>query len=581
MKIAKYLIAVFFPIFSFAQSKPNVILILSDDQGWGDLSINGNTMLQTPNIDKLAKAGQRFSNFYVSPLCAPTRASLLTGRYHLKTGVVSVSKGLETMDTDETTLAELFKANGYKTGIFGKWHNGQHYPNRPTDQGFDEFLGFMAGHLSNYFDADLTRNENTRPTKGYITDVLTDAAIKYIDQNKQEPFLCYIPYNAPHSPHQVPEEYFTKYKSKGIDNELASIYGMVDNMDHNIGRIMDYLQKSKLLDNTIVIFLTDNGPNGKRYNGDMKGQKGSVNEGGVRVPFFITWKNKIPANSLVQRPAAHIDIYPTLAELCGLKPVQGKPLDGLSLAADMKNTNNALPKARNIYTHVNFMEIPAKPSPGGFRNNRYRFVLENGRPQLYDLQNDPQQKTDIASQNIELVSKYESDYKLWFENQTTDLSYDRSIMLTEKGAFLPTYEAMLSEGLKFKEGHGWAHDWLAILNTSSDSLYWEIDCQKPGKYTVEMEYLCKKEDLGSVFDLTVGSQNIRSQIKEDFYPSQKPSPDRVPRKEAFEMEAWKKVVIGQFELKKGKNIVKLKAVRVANKNVMELNGLRFKYISKI
>ena len=210
-------------ILSFAQIKPNVVLILTDDQGWGDLSLHGNTILETPQLDKLAKSGKQLTKFYVSPLCAPSRASILTGRYHLNTGVLSVSKGLEVMDSDETTIAELFKANGYNTGIFGKWHNGQHYPNRPNDQGFDEFLGFCAGHWSNYFDTELDHNGKMEKTKGYITDVLTNAALAFMSDNKDKPFLCYIPYNAPHSPHQVPDKYFNKYKAKGLDNELAGI----------------------------------------------------------------------------------------------------------------------------------------------------------------------------------------------------------------------------------------------------------------------------------------------------------------------------------------------------------------------
>ncbi|WP_245897232.1 sulfatase-like hydrolase/transferase [Hymenobacter nivis] len=256
--------------------RPNVVLILTDDQGWGDLSANKNPWLKTPNMDRLAQQGTSFEHFYVSPLCAPTRASLLTGRYHLSTGVVSVSKGLETMDSEETTLAELFRANGYQTGMFGKWHSGQHYPNRPNDQGFDEFLGFCAGHWSNYFDTKLDHNGELVQTTGYITDVLTDAALKFIGANQDKPFFCYIPYNAPHSPFQVPDAYFNKFKAKGRSNELACVYGMVSNLDDNVGRVLAFLKKRKLKKNTIVIFMTDNGPNGTRYNGDMRGIKGSV-----------------------------------------------------------------------------------------------------------------------------------------------------------------------------------------------------------------------------------------------------------------------------------------------------------------
>ncbi|MEO6639199.1 MAG: arylsulfatase [Ginsengibacter sp.] len=381
---------------AFAQNKPNVVLILTDDQGWGDLSSHGNPSLETYQLDKLAKNGLEFTNFYVSPLCAPSRASILTGRYHLNTGVLSVSKGLEAMDTDETTIAELFKTNGYRTGIFGKWHNGEHYPNRPNDQGFDEFLGFCAGHWSNYFDTQLDHNGKMVNTKGYITDVLTDAALNFMSANKDKPFLCYIPYNAPHSPFQVPDKYFNKYKAKGLDNELACVYGMVENIDDNVGRILRFLKENSLEENTIVIFLSDNGPNTVRYNGMMRGIKGSVHEGGTRVPFFISWKNHIQPGQSNATNAGHIDIYPTLRDLCNLINIPTKPLAGVSLASLILNNTAALDTNRKIFTHVNFMIVPAEANSGGFRFDQYRFAHENNKSELYDLSKDPEEKNDYS-----------------------------------------------------------------------------------------------------------------------------------------------------------------------------------------
>ena len=471
------------------ESHPNVVLILSDDQGWGDLSLHGNPWIETPNLDGLAKRGVRLTNFYVSPLCAPTRASILTGRYSLRTGVVSVSKGMENMNTEENTLAELFKANGYQTGIFGKWHNGQHYPNRPNDQGFDEFLGFCAGHWSNYFDTELDHNGKAIKTKGYITDVLTDAALKFIETNKEKPFFCYIPYNAPHSPHQVPDRYFDKYKAKGLSDEVASIYGMVDNMDENIGRILDNLKKSNLDKNTIVIFLSDNGPNGTRYNGHLKGVKGSVHEGGVKVPFFIEWKDIVPSGKVVRTPAAHIDIYPTLVDLCNLKPISGKPIDGISLASLILQNEEQKKSERNLFAHVNFMTLPVTLNAGGFRNDQYRFVFEKDRPQLYDLKKDSSELQDLSLQMPEKTKQYLSLYKQWFATVTSGLMLDRPTILSAAGAELPVSEAILTAGIKFKEGHAWAHDWVENWNTTQDSLYWEIECIKSGKYRIELDYL--------------------------------------------------------------------------------------------
>lgn len=291
---------------------PNIVLILTDDQGWGDLGMHGNQWLSTPNTDRIATEGAQFERFFVSPLCAPTRASLLTGRYHLRTGTASVTGGLETMRSEEITIAEALKAAGYATACFGKWHNGEHYPENPSGQGFDEFFGFCAGHWRNYFDPILEKNGQPVNTTGFITNIITDSALSFIERNQDRPFFCYIPYNAPHEPFQVSDRYFDVYKAKGLDDRTAAIYGMCENMDMNIGRILKTLEKLGLDENTIVIFATDNGPNGQRYNGGMKGTKGSVDEGGVRAPLFIRWPAKIKPGTLVKQLSAHIDIFPTI-----------------------------------------------------------------------------------------------------------------------------------------------------------------------------------------------------------------------------------------------------------------------------
>lgn len=567
-------LALTLPVLASAQKPPNVVLILTDDQGWGDLSLHGNPWVETPHLDSLAISGKEFTHCYVSPLCAPSRASILTGRYHLNTGVLSVSQGLEIMDTEETTLAELFKANGYKTGIFGKWHNGQHYPNRPNDQGFDEFLGFCAGHLSNYFNTSLEQNNKEVKTTGYITDVLTNAALEFISKNKNKPFFCYIPFNAPHTPHQVPNKYFNKYKAKGLDNELATIYGMVDNMDENVGRILHYLKENNLEENTIVLFLSDNGPNGQRYNGMMNGIKGSVHEGGIRVPFFISWKNHIKAEQSNNTPIAHIDIYPTLLELCKLKAVPGRPIAGISLVPLVLNETTSFNGNRNLYTHVNFMEVPTQMYPGGFRNGQYRFVYEKDKPQLYDLLLDPGEKTDLSLVETGLLNQFLNDYKSWFTSAVTGLRYNRPVILSQQGVELPVYEATLSSGIKFKEGHGWAHDWVEKWDTTSDSLYWEIDCKDPGTYTLEIEYLCKKEDVGSRIVCSIGVKSKEAVIDKAFYSEQIPSPDRVHRKEAYEMKNWKRLKFGTFHISAGKQLVKLRALKIPNENVAEIKLVR-------
>jgi arylsulfatase A-like enzyme len=558
LKISKIilLLMLVFGLFSLRKmpkTKPNVILIMTDDQGWGDLSIHENPFLETPNIDQLAKESVSFNRFYVSPLCAPTRASLLTGRYHLRTGTVAVSKGLEIMDADETTLGELFQANQYQTGIFGKWHNGQHFPNHPNDQGFDTFFGFCGGHWSNYFDTKLERNGKMEQTKGFITDVLTNEALKFIGKNKQKSFFCYLPYNAPHSPHQTPESYFQKYKKKGLNDELSSIYGMVENVDDNIGRVIKYLKDNNLEENTIVIFMTDNGPNGIRYNGEMRGTKSSVYEGGIRVPFFMKWKNKLEART-VQTPAQHVDVYQTLQELCGLKSIKTKQQDGVSLAKLLlKNEPIA---ERTFFTHVNFSTTPVQPTPSSVHFNQYTLVMDKKQIELFDIDKDPSQKENIADKNPQVVQKMQSDYDNWFTSATKDLNYERITILSKKSVELPTYEATLTDGVKFKEGHGWVHDWVAQFESSKDSLYWILDCPQNTKCSFSIEYLSKNPN--TKWTLGIQNKNYPFIIQKTFESKQIPSPDRIPRKEVYEMENWGSQKIGFFDLKKGENKIVLK-----------------------
>jgi len=552
-------------------NKPNILIILSDDQGYGDLSLHGNPDIKTPVLDKFAREAARFDRFYVSPLCAPTRASLLTGRYHLRTGTVSVSQGLEIMQSSEVTMAEVFKTNGYKTGLFGKWHNGQHMPNHPMGQGFDEFFGFCGGHWSNYVDTELEHNGKKVQTTGYITDVLTDEAIGFIETNKDKPFLCYVPYNTPHSPHQVPDVYFDKYKAKGLSDELASIYGMVDNMDSNIGRLLKKLDDTGLAEETIVIFLTDNGPNGVRFNGGMKGIKGSVDEGGVRVPCFWRWSGRItPAN--ITTPGAHIDILPTLVELCGLTNVKTKPMDGMSFAPALNGKN--LQTNRKLYTHVAFPQLPIKTYPGAVRDFPYTLIVGNESVKLYDIRQDSAQQNDLANEKPEITSKLKEDYESWFADVTKGIQPMTVIPLNPlSGAIeLPTYEATFTGNIRFKEGHGWVHDWLVNWKSTSDSIYWEVDSPGKQKYTVYLNYTCPANQTGSDIRISAGPNHVVQQISQAFDPPYIPSPDRVTRKEAYERK-WKRVKVGTLLIPAGKTKVIVMAPRIAREEVAEIKSI--------
>jgi arylsulfatase A-like enzyme len=400
-------------------ARPNVLLIMTDDQGWGDLRAHGNEQLDTPTLDKLAAEGAHFERFFVSPLCAPTRASLLTGRYSQRTGALWVTRGYETMRADEVTIAEALKPAGYETGIFGKWHNGAHYPYDPRGQGFDEFFGFCGGHWTNYFDTQLQHNDRMTLTKGYITDVLTDAAIKFIEQNRQRPFFAYVPYNAPHKPLQLPDRYFDKYKRRGLDDNLASIYGMVENIDDNVGRLLRKLDELRLAENTIVVYLHDNGPNGQRFNGGMKGVKGQVHEGGVRSPLFIRWPGQLKAGLNISQIAAHIDLFPTLLDLCGVAAPKNLQVDGASLAPLLKGKTQQWPD-RMIFTYHFPNPDNARRGPGAVRTQQYRLVITDKGAELYDLLADPRQHQEIAAAHPEVVARLRSAYEAWWQDVMKD-----------------------------------------------------------------------------------------------------------------------------------------------------------------
>jgi len=307
------------------QSHPNIILILTDDQGWGDLSCNGNTNIETPNIDKLAETGVTFDRFYVCAVCSPTRAELLTGRYHVRGGVWSTGAGGERLDLDETTIAEVFRDAGYATAAYGKWHNGMQAPYHPNTRGFDDYYGFCSGHWGNYYSPMLEHNGEIVKGNGFVIDDFTEHGLQFIEKNKDRPFFLYLPYNTPHSPMQVPKKFWMKYKNKNLglfnrDKDKENIpftkaaLAMCENIDWNMGRITDKVEELGLSENTIIIYLSDNGPNGIRWNGGMKGKKGSVNEGGVRSPLIINWPNNIASGKNIKQIASGIDLLPTLAD---------------------------------------------------------------------------------------------------------------------------------------------------------------------------------------------------------------------------------------------------------------------------
>lgn len=553
---------------------PNVLLVLTDDQGFGDLGIHQNAAIETPTLDQLATSSVRLNRFYVSPVCAPTRASLLTGRYHLRTGTFWVTRNAEAMRSEEYTLAEMFKDNGYATGIFGKWHNGAHYPQNPNGQGFDEFIGFTAGHWNNYFDSPLLKNSEEFKSTGYISDVFTDHALDFMERNKDEPFFCYVPYNTPHSPYQVADEYYDKYKAMGLDDDLACVYGMVENIDDNMGRMLEWLDESDLAENTIVIFITDNGPQFDRFNLAMKGRKGKVNDGGVRVPFFIKWGEKWGSGKVVNEMSSHIDVLPTLAELCGLQLPENLHLDGINLSGLINGTSSNL-GPRDLFS---FQGDPNEgPFQGAIRDGQYRWTALNEKEKELTLMSDTVEGTNLISQLPEVASEMESKYLNWFEDVT---SGDASIMPIEIGhapapnVWLPAHESFLSGSATYKfSKFGWANDWVIDWANENDSILWNLNCVSAGDYRVSMKYTLQ-ENVPCKVELINGDQINEVEIADSFSPKIIDSPDRFARVvEAYD-QSWGKADLGVISLKEGENSLLLRSANPPD----EMKGLMLERI---
>ena len=413
---------------------PNIILILTDDQGYGDLSAHGNPHLKTPNMDRLRAGGVRFDRFYVCPVCAPTRASLMTGRYNYRTRAIDTYLGRAMMDPDEITVAELLRDAGYRTGIFGKWHLGDNYPMRAMDQGFEESLVHRGGGLmqpsdwpgNTYFDPMLSRNGVDWRSSGYCTDVFTDAALDFVDRHRHEPFFCYLSTNAPHVPLQIADEFAEPYRAMGLDENVANVYGMIANLDQNVGRVLDTLDRLGIAEDTLVVFLTDNGPqpfrsDHVRFNAGLRGAKGTVYEGGIRVPCFWRWPGALHPNRALDTMAAHIDVLPTLLDLCGASRPESLLLDGLSLAPLLFGETPWDWPERYFFTQWHRGDVPERFRACAVVSQRYKLV--DGK-ELYDLQEDPCEKTDIAAENPDTVAAMRAAYQEWFEDVSATRGYD-------------------------------------------------------------------------------------------------------------------------------------------------------------
>ncbi len=503
--------------------RPNVILILTDDQGYGDIGALGNSKIHTPNMDRLHARSVRLTNFHVDPTCSPTRSALMTGRYSTRTGVWHTIAGRSLMRPEEVTLAEIFAAGGYRTAIFGKWHLGDNYPLHARDQGFQESLVLGGGGVgqtpdvwgNDYFDDTYLRNGDPVRFRGYCTDIWFDNALRFIEDNRERPFFAYIPTNAAHGPYHVAESYAKPYVEAGVPQPMANFYGMITNIDENLGRLMEKLDELELTDQTILLFMTDNGTAAgvahdarpeawAGYNAGMRGQKGSEYEGGHRVPCFIRYpEGAIGGGRDIQKLTAHVDIVPTLMELCHLERSNGPPIDGTSLLPLLQGDISKEWPDRTLFVHSQRVESPVKWRQCSVMTETWRLV--DGK-ELYNILDDPGQKHDVASKHPEVVDELRDAYEQWWESLSNRFDQAVPILLgapAENPTRLTCHDWHPTQGPV-----PWNQDMIQRMPQANGE--WAVEIARSGRY----RFTLRHQPASSAFPLQADKARLRIGQKE-------------------------------------------------------------------
>ena len=568
------------------ENRPNIVVILSDDQAWGDLSVNGNVDISTPRIDSLARTGATVDRFFVSPVCSPTRAEFLTGRYFGRTGVSGVSEGKERLNLDETTIAQIFKSAGYATGAFGKWHNGTQHPYHPNARGFEEFYGFCSGHWGHYFDTEMDHNGEIVRGNGFIADDLTDHAVSYIEQNQKRPFFCYIPYNLPHSPMQVPDRFYAKFDGATIHQQSVrpkeddpintrAALAMCENIDWNVGRVLDKLESLGLAENTIVVYFSDNGPSHWRWNGGMKGKKGSLDEGGVRVPFFIRWPNHVTAGLKIPQIAGAIDLLPTLTDLAKVPLTASKPLDGRSLKP-LLIEHGARPAdwpEREIIS----MQAGGKKTQLSVRSQGFRLDAAGA---LYDMEADPGQTRNVADGHFAEVQRLKA-VAAQFASELPR-AFGSDVPRPYPVGYATTTQLPARDGV----AHGTIQRSAKAPNCSyfthwtslSDRITWDIEVGEKATYEAQIYYTCKTENVGAELELSFGDAELNPasiKIHKTVTDVHDPAPygpekDRSPREQESDVKDFKPLVVGNISLPAESGQLVLRALKIPGKEAIEV-----------
>lgn len=570
---------------ALSQTPPNILFVLTDDQGWWELGAHGNKTIETPALDRLYQQSVSFSHYYAAPVCSPTRAGLMTGRYHLRTGLYNTRFGGDAIDPSEITIAELLQKQGYRTGLIGKWHLGKYFGYQPNQQGFDEFFGHYSGHIDEYDYPDQIVH-NGRPVEGrkYVTDLFTDAAIAFMEKPSDQPFFCYLAYNAPHSPWVVGTSHdrqtrgfdlVKKYLDRGLTMRDAHIYAMIEIVDENIARLMQRLDDLGLSDNTIVIFSSDNGGVSTYYSAGLRGRKGSVYEGGVRAPFLVRWPGHFPENKQVDAMISHIDLLPTLCELSGSDLPDDRKIDGKSIVPLLRTGEGESPH-EYLFHHWD-RYFPNPYNTWAVRDGRYK-LLNNPSPwptkpvvqrepfgQLYDLERDPGEKTDIAAQHPEIVMRLRNAFRGYFDDVTAGRTY-RPVPIPVGNdeenpvEIQPSWATLNGDSIRYTfMGYDW--DTIESWQMPGEQAVWNLDVQKGGRFEVTIRYGCDHRHAGGKLQISAGNDTIEATT----HPTATP-------------DVFSTYSIGTLQLAPGKAALRVAVSEAKGGELMRLNKIWLKKV---
>ncbi|MDA0206369.1 MAG: arylsulfatase [Acidobacteria bacterium] len=494
LRLLAVLLASLFVSCGGVAERPNIIIVLTDDQGYGDLSSHGNPVLKTPNIDAFRTDSVRLADYHVAPTCSPTRSALQTGHWTNRTGAWHTIMGRSLLKENEVTMGQVFRDAGYETGLFGKWHLGDNYPFRPEDRGYTEVMRLGGGGVgqtpdvwdNSYFDGSYFHNGEREAVQGFCTDVWFDYAKRFIKSQKQsgKPFLAVIATNAPHGPMHAPEADSAPYADLPVD--VANFYGMIANIDGNFGSLRTFLEEEGLAENTILVFTTDNGTTGggnfnALFNAGMRGRKGSEYDGGHRVPFFVSWpQGGLAAGRDVEPITAHVDVLPTLIDLAGVPAPQDVQFDGVSIRALLEGSVAAWPE-RMLVTDSQRVKDPIKWKQSAVMTSRWRLI--NG-VELYDMDADPEQQNDVAAQNPEPVERLKDFYEGWWAELEPTFADDAAIYLGHAAgnpAYLTAHD-WITEG-----SSPWNQGMIREGVTGAENTgYWNVEIAAKGEYEIRL-----------------------------------------------------------------------------------------------